>query len=107
MSTPQSFTYLTLQGPSRMDLNLALFNRKRPEPLMFIAHDKGRKVEIRVWLKGLIQTEENSWKLVGTLTADSLLNPSGGIGPSLRFVCHYNDHTRAGVLSSDGMDEVA
>lgn len=106
MSTPLSLSYAILGGPSRMDLMLALFDRERPEPLKFIGSDNGRMVNISVWLNGLIQSGENSWNIVGTLTANTPHNPSRGIGPSPKVVCSYNDHTRVGSLTVDGTEEM-
>lgn len=104
MSTPHYFAFPTLKGPSRSDLILALFDRKSPEPLTFIASDNGNKVIIHVRLKGLIQGEQNSWEIIGTLLDDSPLDPSGRRRPLRKIVCTYNDHTFEGILRSDGTD---
>ena len=106
MSTPTRLDCATIEGPSRMDLMMALFNRKRPDPVKFVGTDNGRRIEIKVWVKGLIKTGENGWKVVGTLTADSPFNPTPGLFPSLKVVCFYNDHTREGSLTDDGLEEI-
>lgn len=93
-----------VDGPSEMGLCLALFNRRRPEPIKFIGTDNGREVDIRVWLKGLTQVGEHSWQFTGTLTADSPLNPSKGVGPSLKVIGCYNEKKRRGFISGVGMD---
>ena len=93
-----------VEGPCVMKLFLALFDRSRPEPIKFIGTEDGRKVDICVWLKGLTRAGEHSWDFTGTLTADSPLNPSKGIGPSLKVIGFYNEQKRRGIISGVGMD---
>lgn len=104
MSSPR-LAYPIIEGPSRADLILALFDRKHPSPVKFVGTSNGRKVDICVWVKGLIQTSEDSWKVLGTLTANSPLNPSRIMGPSFKIECFYNDLTGEGSLTDDGLEE--
>lgn len=106
MSRPITIAYNIDGGPSHLDLVLPLLNRKRPDPVKFIGTDKGRRFEIKVWVKGLIQTGPTSWEVLGTLTADSPFNPVPGLAPSFKVVCFYNDHTRRGSLTDDGLEEI-
>lgn len=93
MSTKEIESYIISGGPSSMDLMLALFNRKRPDPIKFLGtQDSNQTLRLNIWVDGLSHKGENGWVVTGRLTQDS------HIAPNRRVVFYYNDHKRMGSL---------
>ncbi len=82
------------EGPSRMDLMLALFNRRRPDPLTFKVRCDVDAQTVKVWLTGLSFGPEHCWWFEGLITNDSPVRPNEQV------VGFYNDHTRAGSFNN-------